>query len=99
MVPNSLAGDIIDVMVLTLPISPRVEAGLAAKAKAAGVDMQKYVADLVEQTAMAPLSIKEISGEIADDFARSGMSDDEFGDLLEEVKHEMRAEKRSRKTS
>jgi hypothetical protein len=86
-------------MVLTLPISQETEARLAAKAKAAGVDVSTYVAKIVEQSAKLPLSIKEISGEIADDFKKSGMTEDEFGDLLEEVKHEMRAEKRARKTS
>ena len=86
-------------MVLTVPISQETEARLAAKAKAAGVDVSTYVATIVEETARAPLSIREISGEIADDFKKSGMTDDEFGDLLEEVKHEMRAEKRARKIS
>jgi hypothetical protein len=86
-------------MVLELPISSETEARLAAKAKAAGVDILTYVANLVERTAKAPPSIKEISGEIADDFVKSGMSEDEFGDLLEDVKHEMRAEKRGRKIS
>ena len=84
-------------MVLTLPISPEVEASLVAKAKAAGVDVQTFVASIVEQTAKAPPSLKEISGDIAADFRNSGLSDDEFGDLLEDVKHEMRAEKRGRK--
>jgi hypothetical protein len=86
-------------MVLTLPISQETEARLTAKANAAGVDLSTYVSKIVEDTAKLPLSIKEISGEIADDFKNSGMTDDEFGDLLEEVKHEMRAEKRARKTS
>lgn len=86
-------------MVLSIPISQEAQAKLLAKAAAAGVDVAAYVAALVEQAAKAPLSLQEISGPVADDFARSGMTDDELGDLLEEVKHEMRAEKRSRRAS
>ena len=86
-------------MVLTLPISQETEARLKLKATAAGVDVPTYAAAIVEQAARAPLSIKEISGEIADEFKKTGMTDDEFGDLLEEVKHEMRVEERARKIS
>jgi len=86
-------------MVLTLPISPEAEARLAAKAKAAGLDVPTYVAHLVEESAKTPLSLKEISGPVAADFAKSGMTEDEFGDLLEAAKHEMRAEKRAGKAS
>jgi hypothetical protein len=86
-------------MVLSLSISPEAEARLKAKAAAAGVDICTYVTGLVEQTAKAPLSLKEISGPIAEDFAKSGMTEEELGDLLEEAKHEMRAEKRARRAS
>lgn len=86
-------------MVLKLSISPVTEAKLKAKAAAAGVDVETYAAMLVEQTTKAPLSLKEISGPIAEDFARSGMTEDELGDLLEEAKHEMRAERRGRQAS
>jgi hypothetical protein len=86
-------------MVLSFSISQEAEAKLKAKAAAAGVDASTYAAALVEQIAKAPLSLKEISGPIADDFAKSGMTDDELGDLLEEAKHEMRTEKRARRAS
>lgn len=86
-------------MVLSLSISAEAAEKLKSKAAAAGVDLETYAATLVEQTTKAPLSLKEISGPIADDFAKSGMSEDEFGDLLEEAKHEMRAERRGRQVS
>jgi hypothetical protein len=86
-------------MVLSLSISAEAEATLKAKAAAAGVDVETYAAALVEQAATAPLSLREISGPIAEDFAKSGMTEDELGDLLEEAKHEMRAEKRGRQAS
>lgn len=81
-------------MVLSVPISQETEAKLVARARAAGVDLSTYVAALVEETTKPPLSLHEISGPIANDFANSGMTDDELGDFLEEVKHEMRAERR-----
>lgn len=84
---------------MTISISSDAEADLKAKAAAAGVDVSQYVSALVEQSTHTSLSLKDLSGPIADDFARTGMTDDEFGDLLEEAKHEMRAEKRARNSS
>jgi hypothetical protein len=86
-------------MVLSLSISPEAEAKLKSKAAAAGVDIETYAVTLIEQFTKAPLSLKEISGPIAEEFAKSGMTEDELADLLEEAKHEMRAEKRGRKGS
>jgi hypothetical protein len=57
------------------------------------VDVETYAAALIEQSAKPPLTLAEISGPIAEDFARSGMTEDELGDLLEEAKHLMRAER------
>jgi hypothetical protein len=81
-------------MVLSLSISAETEARLKARAAVAGVDIEAYTVALVEQATKEPLSLKEISGPIADDFARSGMTEEELADLLEEAKHEMRAERR-----
>jgi hypothetical protein len=83
-------------MLLSIPISPETETRLRTRANAAGVDVAAYASSLLEQTTKSPLSLEEISGPVAEDFAASGMTDDEFGDLLEEVKHEMRAERRAR---
>jgi hypothetical protein len=86
-------------MVLKLSISNQTEAALKAKASAAGVDLPTYVTALIEQSAHSPLSLKEISGSVADDFARTHMTEDELGDVLENAKHQMRAEKRNRRGS
>jgi hypothetical protein len=77
---------------LSIPISPEAEARLKTKASAAGVDVETYVGTLVEQLAKPTLSLEEISGPVADDFAKSGMTEDELGDLLEKAKHAMRAD-------
>jgi hypothetical protein len=79
-------------MVLSVAISAEAEVALRTKAAAAGVDMETYAAALIEQTTRSPLSLKEISGPVADDFSKSGMTEDELSDLLEVAKHKMRAE-------
>jgi hypothetical protein len=85
-------------MVLTLSISPEAEATLKAKAAAAGVDVATYAARHLELIASPPKSLREISGPIAEEFARSGMTEDELSDLLEAEKHAMRAERREKRT-
>jgi hypothetical protein len=56
--------------------------------------VETYAATLAEQTANSLMSLKEISGPIAEDFSRSGMTEDERSDLLEDAKQKMRAERR-----
>jgi hypothetical protein len=82
-------------MDLILHISGELEALLREKAAATGTDLQAYAASVIERCAKAPLTMVEISGPLADEFAKTGMTDDEFGDLLEEAKHEIRAARRA----
>jgi|GEM_PF-1209459 len=86
-------------MVPSISISSEAEATLQAKARAAGLDLASYVATLVEQNGRRPLSLEAISGQVAADFKASGMTEDELGDILEQAKHAMRAERRSRATT
>ncbi len=81
-------------MVLSLSISEEAEATLTAKARAAGVDLPTYVANIVEETAKRPLSLSEINAKTANDSPPSRLNDDELADFLEEVKHEVRAQLR-----
>jgi hypothetical protein len=83
-------------MVLCVPISQEADAKLAAKARAAGVDLSTYVATLVEEMTGRPLSLDEITANAAKEFAQSGMTEDELGDFLEEVKHDVRASRRTK---
>jgi hypothetical protein len=84
-------------MVLNLSISPEAEARLKVKAAAAGVDVETYAARHLELMAAPFKSLKEISGPIGEEFARSGMSEDELSDFLEAEKHAMRAERREKR--
>jgi hypothetical protein len=83
-------------MVLSLSISAEAEAKLKAKAAAAGVDVETYAARQLELMASPHRSLKEISGPIAEEFGRSGITEDELADFLEAEKHAMRAEKRAK---
>jgi hypothetical protein len=84
-------------MVLNLSISAGAEAKLRAKALAAGVDVETYVARHLELMAAPPKSLQEISGPIGEEFARNGMTEDELSDFLEAEKHTMRAERREKR--
>ena len=84
-------------MVLRLSISDQAEAKLKAKAEAAGVDVETYAARQLEIMAAPMRSLKEISGPIADEFARSGMTEQELSDFLEAEKHASRAERRAKR--
>ena len=86
-------------MVLTVPISHEAELKLAAKAKAAGVDVETYAARHLEFMARPPRSLADLSGPIAEAFARSGVSEDELSDFLEAEKHAMRVERRAKRSA
>ena len=83
------------VITLEIPISSEAEARLREKAAAAGQDLTAYAAGVLERVAKRPLTLEELSGPIAEDFRRSGMSEDDLTDLLESAKHEMRRRRRA----
>ena len=80
---------------VTLNLPKPIEDRLAEKAKEAGVDVARYISNLVEAHAAKP-TLKELSGPVYEQFLASGMTDEELGDWLEQAKHEMRAERRAR---
>ncbi len=77
---------------LTIRISESAAAVLRERAAQTGESLAEYAAGIVERTAEgSPLELRDVSGPVADDFGASGMTDDELGDFLEEVKHKVRA--------
>jgi hypothetical protein len=84
-------------MELRVILTPEAEARLRADADAAGVDLPTYAARLLEVHSAPPRSMLELSGPAYEEFLASRMTDDELGDFLEDVKHQMRAERRRRK--
>jgi hypothetical protein len=59
------------------------------------MDVPTYAERILETEALRP-TLREISGPIAEAFEASGMTEDELGDLLDEAKHQMRADRRAR---
>ena len=84
---------------LTLRLSDQARRKLAARAAASGTDIAGYVSVIVEQSTQKPLSLEEISGPVYQRFLESGLTDDQLGDVLEQEKHEARAERRARQAS
>jgi hypothetical protein len=82
-------------MTLSVQIPKLVEERLAAKARAAGVDVPTYAARLLERDAVRP-TLLELSGEVFEHFKRTGMTDDELAETLEREKHEAREAKRGK---
>ena len=82
-------------MVLTVPISQAAELKLAAKARAAGVDVETYAARHLELMARPPRLLVELSGPIGEHYAHSGLNEDDLSDFLEAEKHAMRVERRA----
>jgi len=81
-------------MVLSLSISPEAEAKLKERAAAAGIDVSTYATRALERVATRP-SLDEVLAPLRAEFDRSGMSEDELTELLEQAKHEMRAQERA----
>jgi hypothetical protein len=80
-------------MTLSVKVPEPVEERLAAKARAAGVDVLTYAARLLERDARR-LTLLEISGSSLGSFQQSGMTDEELGESLEKEKHDAREAKR-----
>ena len=85
-------------MVLTIPVTPEVEAKLRAQADRAGVDVETYAARTLEKAASRP-SLDEVLAPLRKEFDATGMGDDELAELLEDAKHDMRAARRAREAS
>ncbi len=86
-------------MTLTVPLTPEIEAKLVAKTQAMGIDLGTYAARLLERSVSARAILDEISGDAAINFKKSGMTEEELGEMLERVKHEARERKLGRKLS
>lgn len=81
-------------MDVTIHIDPADEPRVRERAAAAGKDVAAFVAEVALKAITAP-TLDEMLAPVREQFARSGMTDDELGDFLEDVKHDMRREKRA----
>lgn len=83
-------------MILEISLTPEAETRLRERAAAAGKPPAELAGAIVERDVRRP-TLEEISGPIYQEFLKSGLTDDELGDLLEEAKHAMRAEKQNQR--
>ena len=84
---------------MTLRLSTDAAARLAERAAAAGQPLAEYISTLVESVVETPRTLAEISGPVYQRFLDSGTSDEQLSEVLEQAKHEMRAERRGRRAS
>src|SRR5665213_1637813 len=76
-------------MTIAIALSPEVESKLSARTRDAGMDVPAYAARLLERDANRA-KLEEISGDVAQRFKETGMTEEELGEVLEREKHEAR---------
>jgi len=79
-------------MTLSIPLSPEAEKALRKRAVAAGKDPAAVAAELLSRVltrsgGMTLERLEEISGDSQRAFATSGMTDEQLGEELENLKH------------
>ena len=84
---------------LTLHLSSEASEKLAQRAAASGADLADYVSAIVEQNTRGTFSLDELSGPVFKRFLESGTTDAQLAQELEQAKHELRAQRRSRRAS
>lgn len=82
-------------MSVTITLSPESEAWLAKRASAMRQDLPTYIAAFLDRLATSSQALPGLLQITQEAFDASGMTDDELGDLLEDAKHAMRAERRN----
>jgi len=83
-------------MTLSIPLTPKAEAALRQRAAAVGKDPVNVAAELLTRvlTRSAGLTqdrLEEICGKTSQQFRSSGMTEDQLGQELEDIKHTDRA--------
>ena len=82
-------------MTLAIHLSPEATKLLLERAAALGLDPAAYVAKMVEIDLRRP-SLEEIMASVREDFARTGMSDEEIMELGRRELDALREEKRAK---
>jgi hypothetical protein len=83
------------ILELKLRLGSETGRKLKAKAAAIGKDAADYAAELIEDAITQP-SLDEMLAPVREQFARSGMGEDELSDFLEDAKHRRRVERRKK---
>jgi hypothetical protein len=83
-------------MSLTITLKPETEAKLKNRAVALGYEVDDYVENLIEKELDKPKTLDEIFAPVRREFEESGMTEDEFDDLIYQARREYYAEKKAR---
>ena len=81
-------------MTLSVPIAPDIETKLRERAAQFGRDVTEYAAELIREGVCAP-TFDELLDPVRQDFARSGMSEEEIMILGRRELDALRAEKKA----
>jgi cytochrome P450 len=82
-----------EIIELKVHLPPDASEKLRQRAAASGKGIADYASELIEDAVTKP-GIDEVLAPVRAQFARSGMTEDELSDFLEEAKHRRRAERR-----
>jgi hypothetical protein len=87
-------------MTLTINLPPATVERLQAQAAASGKDVDTFVREAVEAKLAIPGSpLRETLAPIHEDFRKSGMSEQQLDDLIDEAVSEARAARKSKRTA
>lgn len=82
-------------MEVTISVPPKIEEILGRKAAEKGQNIKEFIETLVERQAVKP-SLDEILAPMREDFAKSGMTEDDLDALIKSERRGMREEKEAK---
>jgi len=85
------------VMDITISIRPEMQEKLRQRATESGQDVEAYVERLIEKELSGPQSIDELLAPVREQFAQSGMTEEELDTLIEEAREEVWHERQAQK--
>ncbi len=80
-------------MNVMIQLSPEQERQLTERASLSGEEVAEYIHRIIERHIKAPAVLEAILAPVRDQFAASGMSEEELDALVEETRDEMWREK------
>ena len=83
-----------DAMTITIRVSPDVGARLQEKARSQGQDVVEYVEVMVAEQARQP-TLDELLAPVRQEFAESGMTEDELDEFMYAIRRQVNEEKRA----
>ncbi|CAN5440885.1 hypothetical protein BH20ACI1_BH20ACI1_28390 [soil metagenome] len=82
-------------MEIVISVQPKTASILAQKAAAKNQDIKEFIESIVETQAVKP-SLDEILAPMRQDFAESGMTEDELDELIKNERRAMREERQAK---